>query len=127
MATKRVIETAARAMATVTKRARTRAARGMATATRVVGNKREIAGTTRAMAMVTKRAMATNGYTTGSGYRCPSSSAASAAAVGKDDTGIGGLFLYSVVVKKIGLCVFSILMFGKEASCPDGLFVPAVF
>ncbi len=24
-------------------------------------------------------------------------------------------------------CVFSILMFGKEAVCPDGLFVPAVF
>jgi hypothetical protein len=25
------------------------------------------------------------------------------------------------------LCVFSISMFGKEAVCPDGLFVPAVF
>jgi hypothetical protein len=24
-------------------------------------------------------------------------------------------------------CVFSILMFGEEAVCPDGLFVPAVF
>ncbi len=24
-------------------------------------------------------------------------------------------------------CIFSILMFGKEAVCPDGLFVPAVF
>ncbi len=24
-------------------------------------------------------------------------------------------------------CVFSILMFGKEAICPDGLFVPIVF
>ncbi len=24
-------------------------------------------------------------------------------------------------------CVFSILMFGKEAVCLDGLFVPAVF
>jgi hypothetical protein len=24
-------------------------------------------------------------------------------------------------------CVFSILMFGKKAVCPDGLFVPAVF
>jgi hypothetical protein len=24
-------------------------------------------------------------------------------------------------------CVFSILIVGKEAVCPDGLFVPAVF
>jgi hypothetical protein len=32
-----------------------------------------------------------------------------------------------VVVKKNCFCVFSILMFGEEAVCPDGLFVPAVF
>jgi hypothetical protein len=34
---------------------------------------------------------------------------------------------WCVVVKKKCFCVFSILMFGKEAVCPDGLFVPAVF
>jgi hypothetical protein len=84
---------------------------------------------TRAMAMerTTKRAMATNDNTTGNGYPCPSSSAAAAVAVGKNNKGGGGLFLYGVVVKKIGLCIFSILMFGKEAVCPDGHFVPAVF
>jgi hypothetical protein len=32
-----------------------------------------------------------------------------------------------VVVKKKCFCVFSILIVGKEAVCPDGLFVPAVF
>ena len=32
-----------------------------------------------------------------------------------------------MVVKKNCFCVFSILMFGKEAICPDGLFVPTVF
>ncbi len=48
-------------------------------------------------------------------------------AVGKDVRGGGDQFLYGVMVKKIRLCVFSILMFGKEAVCPDGLFVPAVF
>jgi len=41
--------------------------------------------------------------------------------------GSGGLFLHGVVVKKIDLCVFSILMFGREAVCPDGHFGPAVF
>jgi hypothetical protein len=25
------------------------------------------------------------------------------------------------------LCIFSILMLGKEAICPDSLFVPAIF
>ncbi len=79
------------------------------------------------IAMAMKRAMATNGNTTDSGYRCPSSSARLAAVVGKDDKGGGGIFLYGVVVKKIGLCIFSILMFGKEAVCLDGLFVSAVF
>jgi hypothetical protein len=79
------------------------------------------------MATATKWAMATNGNTTGSGYQCLPLSAVAAAVVGKDHKGGGGLFLYGVVVKKIGLCVFSILMFGKEAVCPDGLFVPAVF
>jgi hypothetical protein len=76
--------------------------------------------------------MATNGNTTGNNYHCPSSSvmaavAAAAAAVGKDDKGGGSLFLYGVVVKKVGLCISPILMFSKEAVCPDGLFVPAVF
>ncbi len=55
-----------------------------------------IAGTTRAMAMVRKRAMVTNGNTTGSGYRCPLSSAVVAAAVRKDDKGGGSLFLCMV-------------------------------
>jgi hypothetical protein len=82
---------------------------------------------TRAMATAIKRVMETNGNTTGSGYHCPSSSAVAAAAVGKDDKGGGSLFLYVVVVKKNGLCIFSILMFGKEAVCPDCLFVPVVF
>jgi hypothetical protein len=82
---------------------------------------------TRAMATATKRAMATNGNTMGSGYPCPLSSAAVAVAVGKDDKGGSNLFLYGVVVKKIGFCFFSILMFSKEAVCPDGLFVTAVF
>ncbi len=31
------------------------------------------------------------------------------------------------VVKKNCFCVFSILMFGEEAVCPDGLFVTAIF
>ncbi len=48
-------------------------------------------------------------------------------AVGKDVRGNGELFLYGVMVKRISLCVFSILMFGKEAICPDGLFVPTIF
>ncbi len=54
----------------------------------------------------TKRVMVTDGNTTGNGNHCPLSSAAAAAAVavGKDDKGRGGLFLYGVVVKKIGLC-----------------------
>ncbi len=71
----------------------------------------------------------TDGDTTGNGYRSPLSSAAAVAAVavGKDDKGGDGLFLYGVAVKKIGLWVFSILMFSKEAVCLDGLFVPAVF
>jgi hypothetical protein len=76
--------------------------------------------------------MATDGDTTGNGYHClPSSAAAAAAAaaavVGKDDKGGGSLFLYGLVVKKMCLCIFSILMFGKEAVCLDGLFVPAIF
>jgi hypothetical protein len=79
------------------------------------------------MVTAMKRAMATKGDTTGSGYPCPLSSAAVAAVVGKDDKGSGGLFLYGVVVKKIGLCIFSIMMFGKEAVCLDCLFLPAVF
>jgi hypothetical protein len=53
--------------------------------------------------------------------------AAAAAAAGKNVRGSGDLFLYSVVAKKNSLCIFSILMFGKEAVCPDSLFVPAVF
>jgi hypothetical protein len=48
-------------------------------------------------------------------------------AVGKDVRGGGDLFFYGVVVKKNCFCVFSILMLGKEAVCPDGLFVPAIF
>ncbi len=32
-----------------------------------------------------------------------------------------------MVVKKNCFFVFSILIVGKEAICPDGLFVPAVF
>ncbi len=79
------------------------------------------------MAMATKRAMVTNIDTTSNGYHCPSSSAEVVAAVGKDDKGGGGLFLYGVVVKKNGLCIFSNLMFGQEAIYPDGLFVPFVF
>jgi hypothetical protein len=47
-----------------------------------------------------------------------------AAAVGKDDKGGGG---HGVVVKKNSWSVFSILMFSREAVCPDGLFVPAIF
>jgi hypothetical protein len=58
------------------------------------------------MATATKKAMATNGDTMGSGYHCLSSSAVVAAAVGKDYKGGGGLFLYSVVVKKL-VCAFS--------------------
>jgi hypothetical protein len=82
----------------------------------------------RAMAMATKRVIATNGNTTGNGYRCPSSSAVVVVVAGKDDKGGGGLFvLYGVVAKKIGLCVFSILIFGKETVCPDSLFLPAKF
>ncbi len=78
--------------------------------------------------MMTMRAMVTNSNTMGNGYHCPPSSAvAAAAAVGKDDKGSEGLFLYGVVVKKNGLCVFSILMFGNEAICLEGLFIPAVF
>ncbi len=65
-----------------------------------------IAGTTRAMAMATKRVMATNADTTGSGYHCPLSSAAAVAVVRKDDKGSDGLFVYSVVVKKM-VCAFS--------------------
>jgi hypothetical protein len=53
--------------------------------------------TTRAMAMATKRAMATSGNTAGNGYHCPLSSAVAVAAVGKDDKGRGGLFLYGVM------------------------------
>jgi hypothetical protein len=53
--------------------------------------------------------------------------AAAAAAVGKDVRGSGDLFLYGVVVKKISLCVFSILMLCKKAICPNGLFVPTIF
>ncbi len=34
---------------------------------------------------------------------------------------------WCVVVKKNCFRVFSILMFGEEAVCPDGFFVPAVF
>jgi hypothetical protein len=56
---------------------------------------------TRAMATVTKRAMTTNGNTMSSGYPCLLSSAAVAVAVGKDDKGGSGLFLYGVVVKKM--------------------------
>ncbi len=49
---------------------------------------------------------------------------AAAAAVGEDDKVGGG---QCVVVKKNCFCVFSILIVGEEAVCPDGLFVPAVF
>jgi hypothetical protein len=52
------------------------------------------------------------------------SSVVAAAGVGEDAKGGGG---HGVVVKKNCFCVFSILMFGEEAVCPDGLFVPAVF
>ncbi len=48
-------------------------------------------------------------------------------AVGKDVRCGGDLVFYGVVVNKNCFCVFSILMFGEEAVCPDGLFVPAVF
>ncbi len=67
------------------------------------------------MGTARKMAMATASNTTGNGYHCPLSSAAVAAAVGYDDKGGDSLFLYGVVIKKIGLCVFSILIFGKEA------------
>ncbi len=60
-----------------------------------------LAGMTRAIAAATKRVMVTNGNITGNGYRCPLSSAAATAVVGKDDKGSGGLFLYDVVVKKM--------------------------
>jgi hypothetical protein len=53
--------------------------------------------------------------------------AAAAVAVGKDVRGGGDLFLYGVVVNKTSLCIFSILMSGKEAVCLDGLFVTAIF
>jgi hypothetical protein len=53
--------------------------------------------------------------------------AAAAAAVGKDVRGSGNLILYGVVVKRISLCIFSILIFGEEAVCLDGVFVPAIF
>ncbi len=46
------------------------------------------------------------------------------AAVGNDDKGGGG---NGVVVKKNSLSIFSCLMFGREAICPDGLFVSALF
>jgi hypothetical protein len=77
---------------------------------------------TKAMATATKRAMATNSNTMGNSYHCPLSSAA--AAVRKDDKGGGSLFLYGVVVKKGGLCIFSILMFRKEAVCPATFLFP---
>ncbi len=64
------------------------------------------------------RVMATDGNTMGNGYHCLSSSVVAAAVVGKDDKSGGSLFLYGVVVKKIGLCVFLILMFGNEAISP---------
>ncbi len=44
--------------------------------------------------------------------------------MGKDDKGGSG---HGVVVKKFSWGIFSFLMFGKEAVCPDCLFVPAVF
>ncbi len=78
------------------------------------------------MATATKRALATNGDTTGSGYSCPSSSVAAAMAVRKDDKVGSGLFVWCRD-EKIGLCIFSISMFGKEAVCLDGHFVPAIF
>jgi hypothetical protein len=74
------------------------------------------------MVMTTKRAMATDGDKMGSGYHCPFSSAVAAAAVGKDDKGSVGQFLHGVLAKKNCLCIFSILMFGKEAVCLDSLF-----
>jgi hypothetical protein len=83
-----------------------------------------MARTTRAIATATKRAMVTNSDTTGNGYHCLSSSAVVGVAVGKDDKGSGGLFLYGVVVKRNGLCIFSIMIFGKKAICLDGLFFP---
>ncbi len=52
------------------------------------------------------------------------SSVAAAAAVGEDDKGGGG---HGVVVKKNCFCIFSILIVGKDAVCPGGLFVPAIF
>jgi hypothetical protein len=61
-----------------------------------------------AMASATMRLMATNGNIMGIGYCCLLSSAAAAAVVGKDDKSGGGLFLYGVMVKNIGLCIFSI-------------------
>jgi hypothetical protein len=65
-----------------------------------------MARTTRAIAMATKRGMATNSNKMGNGYHCWLSSAAEVAAVGKDDKGNGGQFLYGVVVKKL-VCAFS--------------------
>jgi hypothetical protein len=38
----------------------------------------------------------------------------------------GGLIM-TEGVEKNGFCVFSILMSAKEAVCPDGRIVPAVF
>jgi hypothetical protein len=78
------------------------------------------------MATAAKSVMATDSNTMGNCYHCPLSSAA-AAAVEKDDKGRGSLFLYGVVLKKNGLCVSSISMIGKEAVCPDGLFLRAIF
>ena len=69
----------------------------------------------------------------GETQRRPNSCAAEAAA----DNGSGGqrgggiwcdiIMTEGCVVKKIGSCVFSILMFAKEAVCPDGRIIPAVF
>jgi hypothetical protein len=86
-----------------------------------------MAKTTRSMATAIKRAMVVDGKTTSNGHPCPLSSTTMVVAVGKGDKGGGGLFLNVVVVKKTSLCIFSILMFGKEAVCQDGLFVPAIF
>ncbi len=82
---------------------------------------------TRVMATETKRAMATNSYTGGNGYHCPSSSAAAAvAAVEKNHKGGGCLFLYGVVAKNwfVHFLKFDVLQGGLLSRWP---FVPAIF
>jgi hypothetical protein len=114
--TKRAMETAARAMAMATKRARARAARGMATATRVAGDYEGTCGINKSNG---------DGDEEGDG----------------DQQGHHGQWLHGIVAtvvrchqrwrpwqwRRLTNLFFLILMFGKEAVCPDGLFVPALF